>query len=187
MNQLCQFTGFDYEYIKTWVHPDDRAMLLGVTTPEYIRRKLSENQSFHINYRILRDGKPAYIQLRAVNVGSGRRISQVVLGYRNIDEEIIQEVKQKQLLADALDKANLANKAKNLFLSNMSHDIRTPMNAIVGFTELAQKHIHEKEKIAGYLDLISSSSEQLLQLLNAILELSMLESGDVHVEEVNAA
>lgn len=183
VNQLCQFTGFDYEYIKTWVHPDDRAMLLGVTTPEYIRRKLSENQSFHINYRILRDGKPAYIQLRAVNVGSGRRISQVVLGYRNIDEEIIQEVKQKQLLADALDKANLANKAKNLFLSNMSHDIRTPMNAIVGFTELAQKHIHEKEKIAGYLDLISSSSEQLLQLLNAILELSMLESGDVHVEE----
>lgn len=183
MHQLCQFTGFDYEYIKTWVHPDDRAMLLGVTTPEYIRRKLSRKQSFHINYRILRDGKSAYIQLRVVNVSSSRRISQVVLGYRNIDEEIIEEVKQKQLLADALDKANLANKAKNLFLSNMSHDIRTPMNAIVGFTELAQKHIHEKEKIADYLDLIASSSEQLLQLLNAILELSMLESGNVNVKE----
>lgn len=183
VHQICQFTGFDYEYIKTWVHPDDRAMLLGVTTPEYIRRKLSGKQSFHINYRILRNGKPAYIQLRVVNVSSSSRISQVVLGYRNIDEEIIQEVKQKQLLADELDKANLANKAKNLFLSNMSHDIRTPMNAIVGFTELAQKHIHEKEKISGYLDLISSSSEQLLQLLNAILELSMLESGNIHVQE----
>lgn len=182
-NQICQFTGFDYEYIKTWVHPDDRAMLLGVTTPEYIRKKLSDSQSFHINYRILRDGKSAYIQLRVVNVSRGRRISQVVLGYRNIDDEIIQEVKQKQMLAEALDKANLANKAKNMFLSNMSHDIRTPMNAIVGFTELAKKHICDKEKISDYLDLISSSSEQLLELLNAVLELSMLESGDVHVEE----
>ena len=182
-NLICQFTGFDYEYIRTWVHPDDRAMLLGVTTPEYIRKKLSENPSFHINYRILKDGKPAYIQLRVVNVSRDQRISQVVLGYRNIDDEIIQEVKQKQMLADALDKANLANQAKNLFLSNMSHDIRTPMNAIVGFTELAKKHINEKEKISDYLDLISSSSEQLLDLLNAVLELSRLESGNVHVEE----
>lgn len=183
VHQICQFTGFDYEYIKTWVHPDDRAMLLGVTTPEYIRKKLSENQSFHINYRILRDGNPGYIQLRVVNVSSSRRISQVVLGYRNIDEEIIQEVKQKQMLADALNKANLANNAKKLFLSNMSHDIRTPMNAIVGFTELAKKHMDDKEKLSGYLDLMSSSSEQLLQLINAVLELSMLESGEVHVQE----
>ena len=165
------------------MHPDDRAMLLGVTTPEYIRKKLSENQSFHINYRILRDGNPGYIQLRVVNVSSSRRISQVVLGYRNIDEEIIQEVKQKQMLADALNKANLANNAKKMFLSNMSHDIRTPMNAIVGFTELAKKHMDDKEKLSGYLDLMSSSSEQLLQLLNAVLELSMLESGEVHVQE----
>ena len=183
VHQICQFTGFDYEYIKTWVHPDDRAMLLGVTTPEYIRKKLSENQSFHINYRILKDGNPGYIQLRVVNVSSSRRISQVVLGYRNIDEEIIQEVKQKQMLADALNKANLANNAKKMFLSNMSHDIRTPMNAIVGFTELAKKHMDDKEKLSGYLDLMSSSSEQLLQLLNAVLELSMLESGEVHVQE----
>ena len=65
----------------------------------------------------------------------------------------------------------------------MSHDIRTPMNAIVGFTELARKHMQDQEKISNYLDMISTSSEQLLQLLSDVLEISRLESGAVNIEE----
>lgn len=183
MNRIYNFTGFDNNYIETLVHPDDRKNLYGITSPEYIREKLSGQKDFHINYRILQNGTPVYIQLRIVNVGSDKHISQIVLGYRNIDEEIIQEMKQKQILTEALNEANLANNAKNLFLSNMSHDIRTPMNAITGFTALAKKHIDDKEKAADYLDMISTSSDQLLQLLNDVLEISRIESGSVHVEE----
>ncbi|MBD5556719.1 MAG: response regulator [Roseburia sp.] len=181
--QTCRFTGFDSDYIEEWVYPDDREFLRGVTDPEYIRQKLSEDKSFHVNYRIYRNGKPTYIQLRIVNTGSEDHISQIVLGYRNIDAEIMQELTQKQILADALAEAKLANNAKNTFLSNMSHDILTPMNAIVGFTSLAQKYIHDTDKVLGYLDMITASSSQLLTLLNDTLEISRIESGKIYLEE----
>lgn len=182
-----EFAGFDADYRKEWVYPDDRELVKEISNPDFIRQKLSENKTFHISYRIFREGKVTYIQLRVVNVGSEEHISQIVMGYRNIDDEMIQEMQQKRLLAAALNEANFANKAKNLFLSNMSHDIRTPMNAIVGFTDLIKKHIREPEKIDGYLDMISTSSDQLLQLLNAVLEISKLESENVHVEETKCS
>lgn len=182
LHQICEFTGFDTDYIKEFVHPDDREIVAGVSNPEYIRNRLAENKSFHINYRILRNGKTIYKQLRMVRVGNEERISHVIMGYRNVDAEVIQEMKQKQMMAKALEEAKLANNAKNLFLSNMSHDIRTPMNAIVGFTSLAQTY-KDEEKISECLDMISTASEQLMQILNDILEISRIESGKLWVEE----
>ena len=123
------------------------------------------------------------MQMRMVNVGSTEHISQIVLGYRNVDTEIVQEMEQKQILEETLQIANKAIKAKDLFLSNMSHDIRTPMNAIVGFTDLVQKHLHDKDKVKGYLNQIGTASNQLLCLLNDVLEISNLESGESSVEE----
>ncbi|MCM1386879.1 MAG: GNAT family N-acetyltransferase [Bacillus sp. (in: Bacteria)] len=186
-HMMREFTGFDADYIREWVYPDDRELVKGISNPDFLRRKLSEDKAFHISYRIYRNGKVTYIQLRIVNVGSEERISQIVMGYRNIDDEIIQEMQQKRVLAAALNEATLANKAKNLFLSNMSHDIRTPMNAIVGFTSLIRKHIRDEEKVNSYLDMISVSSDQLLQLLNDVLEISKLESENVHVEETECS
>lgn len=182
-HRMCEFVGFDADYIEKYVYPDDRKVLYGITNPEYIRGRLATEKSFHINYRIYKNEKVAYIQLRVVNVGSEEHISQVVLGYRNIDDEIIQEMKQKQIVEKALEEANRANSAKNLFLSNMSHDIRTPMNAIVGFASLAQKHITDGEKVFNYLNMIASASDQLLQLLNDVLEISRIEAGKLQVEE----
>lgn len=180
-----KFTGFDADYIAEWVYPEDRELLKGVSDPAYICRELerSENRNFHLNYRTYENQDIKYIQLRVVNVGGEESVSQVIFGYRNMDEEMISEMKQKKLLKAALDEATLANNAKNLFLTNMSHDIRTPMNAIVGFTELARKHMQDQEKISNYLDMISTSSEQLLQLLSDVLEISRLESGAVNIEE----
>ncbi len=180
-----KFTGFDADYIAEWVYPEDRELLKGVSDPAYICRELerSENRNFHLNYRTYEKQEIKYIQLRVVNVGGEESVSQVIFGYRNMDEEMISEMKQKKLLKAALDEATLANNAKNLFLTNMSHDIRTPMNAIVGFTELARKHMQDQEKISNYLDMISTSSEQLLQLLSDVLEISRLESGAVNIEE----
>ncbi|MDE7276515.1 MAG: response regulator, partial [Lachnospiraceae bacterium] len=180
-----KFTGFDTDYIAEWVYSEDRELLKGISDPAYIRREFerSGNRNFHLNYRIYGDSDIKYVQLRVVNIGGEESISQVIFGYRNMDEEIISEMQQKKLLKEALDEANLANNAKNLFLANMSHDIRTPMNAIVGFTELARKHMQDQEKISNYLDMISTSSEQLLQLLNDVLEISRLESGAVNIEE----
>lgn len=178
-----KFTNFDSHYIENWVYPDDRKIFSGISKPEYIRAKLSTDKTFHINYRIFKENKITYMQLRVVNISNDEHISQIIIGYRNVDNEIIQEMKQKQIIIDALDKANLANNAKNLFLSNMSHDMRTPMNAITGFTELAKKNIDDREKVSDYLEMISVSSNQLLQLINDILEISRIKSSKIIIKE----
>lgn len=186
-NMVQKFTGFDNVYVHDWVHPDDRESIRKITQPDFFREKLSKDSSFHINYRIIQDGKLRYMQMRMVNVGSTEHISQIVLGYRNVDAEIVQEMEQKQILEETLQIANKAIKAKDLFLSNMSHDIRTPMNAIVGFTDLVQKHLHDKDKVKGYLNQIEIASAQLLCLLNDVLEISNLESGESIVEETSCS
>lgn len=91
----------------------------------------------------------------------------------------------KNALSDALAAAERANRAKTTFLNNMSHDIRTPMNAIVGFTALAESHIDNKEQVKDYLGKISVSSQHLLSLINDILDMSRIESGKVIIEEGN--
>jgi signal transduction histidine kinase/ActR/RegA family two-component response regulator len=75
-----------------------------------------------------------------------------------------------------------ANRAKSIFLNNMSHDIRTPMNAIIGFTSLASKHLENREQVEDYLEKITTSSNHLLSLINDVLDMSRIESGKVEIE-----
>ena len=91
----------------------------------------------------------------------------------------------QQALSDALIAAEHANRAKTIFLNNMSHDIRTPMNAIVGFTALAASHIDNREQALDYLRKISVSSQHLLSLINDVLDMSRIESGKVTIEEAD--
>jgi len=93
------------------------------------------------------------------------------------------EIRQKTLIEDALLRAENASKAKTKFLSNMSHDIRTPMNAIIGFTTLAITHIDHKERVEGYLEKIATSGRHLLSLINDVLDMSRIESGKIYLEE----
>ena len=90
---------------------------------------------------------------------------------------------QKVDLQDALAAAQHANRAKTTFLNNMSHDIRTPMNAIIGFTSLAAAHIDNTEQVQDYLAKITTSSNHLLSLINDVLDMSRIESGKVKIEE----
>ncbi len=98
---------------------------------------------------------------------------------RRLDERI----RLQEALDTALAEAENANKAKSVFLSNMSHDIRTPMNAIMGFTDLAVSHIDNKELVRDYLDKISVSSHHLLSLINDVLDMSRIESGKMTLNE----
>lgn len=110
--------------------------------------------------------------------------------FLDIDDERKMEKqlqKQKIDLEDALAAAQHANKAKTTFLNNMSHDIRTPMNAIIGFTSLAATHIENTEQVRDYLSKITTSSNHLLSLINDVLDMSRIESGKVKIEEKEAS
>lgn len=182
-NAVRKFTGFDEDYIANWVYPADRELVSGISSPESIREKLSKSKAFHVSYRIFRGGEPDYIQLRIVSAHGAGHISEVVMGYRTIDQDLVKAIEQRRGLTDSLNQAIMANKAKNTFLANMSHDVRTPMNAIVGFCALAKKNMHDMEKLEDYLNMISASSDMLLQLLNNILEISRIESNQIHLEQ----
>ena len=95
--------------------------------------------------------------------------------------------KMNQALSEAVRAAETANKAKSTFLSNMSHDIRTPMNAIIGFTTLAVSNIDDQKRVRDYLGKILSSSNHLLSLINDILDMSRIESGKIHLEETEVS
>lgn len=103
---------------------------------------------------------------------------------RRIQEAAIEKERQaKQLLEEALLKAENANQAKNDFLSKMSHDIRTPLNAIIGLTHLARLHTGEEDRLKDYLEKISSAGTHLLSLINEVLDVSKIESGTMKLEE----
>ena len=93
------------------------------------------------------------------------------------------EIKHRDELEKALALAEQASRAKTTFLNNMSHDIRTPMNAIIGYTSLVKTHINNKERVEDYVEKITQSSNHLLSLINDVLDMSRIESGKVNIEE----
>ena len=108
----------------------------------------------------------------------GRTKHILVMSDRTADKQV------NQALSDAVAAAETANRAKSTFLSNMSHDIRTPMNAIIGFTTLALSNIDDTDQVKDYLAKTLASSNHLLSLINDVLDMSRIESGKIHLEEV---
>ncbi len=176
------------QYILRWVHPDDRERVVRETETDYARRRLAEESAYCINYRVLDGGETQYLQLRFINVGQGDRPRQLVLGCRRMDEELRRELEQKQILEEALHQANASISAKNTFLSNMSHDMRTPLNAIFGFTALARNSLarggaESRGAMEGYLNRIEDASRQLLDLIDKVLTLSWMDTKEARAEE----
>ncbi len=170
-------------YIEKYVHAEDQETLRQFASLERLRKELVEKKTDYVNYRITTDSGTVYYQLKAVRAGVWDGDHGAVLGFRSVDREIRDEMEKKNLLEDALLQANRASRAKSVFLSNMSHDIRTPMNAIVGFTALAITHIDQTEQVREYLEKIMASGNHLLSLINDILDMSRIESGKMHLEE----
>ena len=110
------------------------------------------------------------------------KLCTVLVANRDVTEEKEREIAQDRNLRNALAAAEHANRAKTVFLNNMSHDIRTPMNAVIGFTALATAHIDNKELVLDYLKKIHISGQHLLSLINDVLDMSRIENGSVRIE-----
>ena len=170
-------------YIQEYVCEEDRDMVRQAVSEDKIEQGLLEGKQHHVNFRTKGSGVPEYNQMKIVRAGLAEERRSIVLGIRSVDKEIRSEMEQRGHLKDALMQANRASKAKSVFLSNMSHDIRTPMNAIVGFTSLAMKHIDNRDRMEEYLKKIMTSGNHLLSLINDVLDMSRIESGKIRLEE----
>ena len=148
-----------------------------------IEEMLSGKLSECINLWIHPDGHEMYTRFGGTVVANENGIQSLRGYYSDVTESVREDRAQRDALADALVAAERANKAKTTFLNNMSHDIRTPMNAIIGFTSLATSHIDNREQVQDYLSKISVSSQHLLSLINDVLDMSRIESGKMTLEE----
>lgn len=166
------------------LHPEDRDRVLEqyyAVINDYTGKSL-----YDAEYRLLTKDR-GYRWFRATGKLSRREDGSPItyvgmfvdITRRKKTDEELQE--QRRLLEEALVKAQRASRAKTIFLNNMSHDIRTPMNAIIGFTNLASAHLDDRELMQDYLAKIAASSSHLLSLINDVLDMSRIESGKVDI------
>lgn len=161
-------------------HPDDRQLFYDRFGYEAVRENRDENGTYMDGRFLLSDLKYHWVSLQMIPVQtdvSKERISIIMV--RCIDEQKYEEQQRLDALQSALDSANAANHAKSDFLSRMSHDIRTPMNAIMGMTAIAQNYIGNQDKVKYCLSRIADSSAHLLSLINDVLDMSRIESGKI--------
>ncbi len=167
-----------------YVHPDDVGKLLAFLNRERLLH-MPVGDSARCDFRGSMKNENGLYRVYSTTMFKSEMDGKMYIHLVTMDHTATMEneMRQKALIEDALLRAENASKAKTDFLSNMSHDIRTPMNAIIGFTALASAHIDEPGLVQNYLGKISSSSNHLLSLINDVLDMSRIESGRIHLKE----
>ncbi|MCR5309509.1 MAG: response regulator [Bacilli bacterium] len=168
-------------YITFCVDPAEKERCYKQTSPEYILEQFKTKNIFSVNMKDVSRGNPTFLAFDFIKVTEDGK--QFVVCSRDITDVLAKENEQKQKLQEALELADSANKAKTSFLFNMSHDIRTPMNAILGFTNMAMKNTKDEAKLIDCLRKTQQSGNMLVSLINNVLEVSRIESGHAKVEE----
>ena len=171
------------EFLRRYAHTEDIEDLVCLTSLGSIRRKL-ESQKIHVVEFDLREpsGEIRRKEMRFSYVDRSKGM--IAVSRRDVQDTIRQEKEQQARLSHALNLAEQANNAKSEFLSRMSHEMRTPMNAIIGLVALAGQDVEKPDVVRDYLDKIQVSSRHLLNLINDVLDMAKIESGkmELHVE-----
>ena len=165
------------------IYEDDREMMSKYMTKQYMLDRLEKEMSYFIDYRAVIDEKILWYRMKVTRSGNWMNERRMLVGVFNNDENYRKEKAQQEALEQALQMAKSASRAKTTFLNNMSHDIRTPMNAIIGYTRLAKAHLDNSDQIKDYLGKIAQSSDHLLSLINDVLDMSRIESGKMNLNE----
>ena len=156
------------------IYEDDRERFMGTFYREKVMSILERDKIFTMKYRLVFGDTPVWVSMKATLLEDkdGRHL---IIGTNNIEAQMEREAEYQRRVREA------RTSARNDFLANMSHDIRTPMNAIVGYTNIAKSNKHKPETVADALDKIGSSSHYLLSLINDILDISKIESGKMQI------
>ncbi len=180
-----QKSGSYEQYLREQVAPvirgtdEERAEQLACLSPDRVEQGLSQSEPYVVDISCFIDGSVYYKRFVFYVVDWDARF--FLLLKSDTTEVRQEEIERNERLQEALEEAQRASESKTTFLSNMSHDIRTPMNAIVGYTEFARRS-DDREEMHTYLDKIDASSKYLLALINDVLEMSRIESGKLELE-----
>lgn len=167
-----------------WVnrlHPDDRERVLSAYNAAL--NDYSGNTPYNVEYRLLtKDNLYKWFSAKAKITRRSNGTPEFFSGLvRDINDR-----KEREIMEFAKKQAEAANEAKTVFLFNMSHDIRTPMNAITGFAAMAKKHFDDKKLVSDCIEKIDVAGQHLLRLINDVLDMARIESGNINIEEARA-
>ena len=168
---------------------EDRQQFLDAVSLDNIVENTNNKLIYSVPFRRVFETGPRHYRLEFAKLDLPGGKTGIVGGFKDVDDEVRKEQQIQQALRDAVDAANASSKAKSDFLSNMSHDIRTPMNGIIGMTTIAANNLDDREKVADCLRKITESSNHLLALINEFLDMNKIESGKIELleEEFNLA
>ncbi|MCM1159034.1 MAG: response regulator [Bacteroidales bacterium] len=175
-----------FEKWKTFVLEESQEEYDAVVNPESLKQRFEQGEAeVTVDYwGGEADGQPMCVRQSFIMTRDEQTEDiMVMVVSRDITAQVQKQREQTQALQDALMQAQHANSAKTTFLSNMSHDIRTPMNAIIGFTTIAVSHIDNRSQVQDCLQKVLASSNHLLSLINDILDMSRIESGKLQIKE----
>ena len=171
------------KYIDSFVAPEDQERVRNATRLSVLQEKVPDKGLYKVGFRRILNGISSYYEMNTIKITDANGHVTFIMGMRDVDDRVKKERMQEMELQKAYVAAETANKAKTEFLFNMSHDIRTPMNAIIGFTDLLEKHLDDKEVVQDYIKKIKTSNEVLLSLINNVLEMARIESGKERLDE----
>ena len=184
-NEAVKITRFSdaFKFYSNLILEEDRQQFLDSVTPEMILKNTEDKRIYSVQFRRVFENGIRYYRLEFARLKLDVRAINIVAGFKDVDEEVCKEQQIQQALRDAIDAANASSKAKSDFLSSMSHDIRTPMNGIIGMTAIAANNLNDPERVADCLHKITESSNHLLSLINEVLDMNKIDSGKVELLE----
>ncbi len=176
--QICR------AYTNSYVYEADRPRLLEAASYEHVRREMHKDlRGYSVDYRRATSSGMEYYRVTFVLVAPETGSEDFIVAFRNVDREVRERRQKAEALQTALDAAERAGRAKAVFLNSVSHDIRTPMNGIIGMTAIAAAHVDEPDRVKDCLGKISVASTHLLSLLNDVLDISSIETGEASLSE----
>ena len=173
------------KYIDSFVAPEDQERVRNATRLSVLKAKVPDKGLYKVEFRRIMNDVSCYYEMNTIKIKDKNGKVTFIMGMRDVDNRVRKERMQEMELQKAYIAAETASKAKTDFLFNMSHDIRTPMNAIIGFTNLLEKHLDDKAVVLDYIKKIKMSNEVLLSLINNVLEMARIESGKEHLDETS--
>ena len=163
-------------YISTYVYEKDQKKMRYILSAEGIDKNLADSDEYNLSYQVLEHGEICYYQVKIIKAPQN---GQYIIGFQNIDSLMREEKRKQKLYEQALEESQKANVAKTNFLSRMSHDIRTPINGIVGMTHIMETESDNHERVMDSIQKVKMLSGQLELLINDVLEMSRIESGNI--------
>lgn len=168
------------KWLEQFIHPEDVNNFRNATKKSVVQKVLENETTYYVKFRFILGDEEQYWKMKFAL--ANKNLNQLVVGFVCVDEETKAEIAHREELEKARNRAEVASREKTRFLYNMAHDIRTPMNAIIGYADMAERNQADTEKFKDAIEKMKNAGDILMSTVDKVLEISRIEAGTIRVE-----